>query len=114
MIPNEHGPYCICRLCDPPSTHMVVYQAADYSKSRYYKDLSARGKHILERVYGKPFPAVRVMTAADLGIVDELLDDKVGMELGIPPRVTDCIPPVRLGVFPRRNPLDGARLWDNS
>jgi hypothetical protein len=62
----------------------------------------------------KANPVPRRMTAADLGIVDELLDDKVGMELGIPPRVTDCIPPVRLGAFPRRNPLDGTRLWDNS
>jgi hypothetical protein len=41
--------------------------------------------------YGPPLH--RLMTAADLGIVDELLDEKVGME---------------------PNPLDGTRLWDNS
>lgn len=35
----------------------------------------------------------RDMTAADLGIVDQNLDDKIGME---------------------PNPLDGTRLWNNS
>lgn len=35
----------------------------------------------------------RDMTASDLGIVDQNLDEKIGME---------------------PNPLDGTRLWDNS
>jgi hypothetical protein len=70
--------------------------------------------------YGPPLH--RLMTAADLGIVDELLDEKVGAEMMSeylyfepPVLITgETGHPHLIAMIRYNNPLDGTRLWDNS
>jgi hypothetical protein len=80
----------------------------DFSNVAIAQQLTSQCKHqAAQNVYYEPNPP-RGMTAADLGIIDELLDEKIGAEMmaevvwfGVPTEA-------------RLTPLDGTRLWDNS